>query len=380
MGQTHTYAIFSTLYAPHTGGVETFTQRLAHQLSIEGNHVFVVTSRLDASAPAHTVQDDGVEVYRLPSRPLLGGRLPVSRKNAEYERMLDELANRDVERVLVNVRFYRNSLEGVRFAKRIGAPVIVLDHGSAHLTLGNAVIDRFVEQYEHAITGRVKKLAPAFAGISRASVDWLAHFGIETSMIIPNAIDVEQFRSAASERDFRAELDVKGKTLVAFVGRLEPEKGALAFAQAALMLGDSYVLALAGDGSQRAQIEGLDADNVILLGQLGQSDLSALLRDADVFCLPTRSEGFCTSLLEAAAQGTVPVMPHVGGTDEVMGWEPTRFGVMLEDNEPGIVARAIEDATAQGEKLACDLVEYVDAHCSWDATAAALEKSFSSLG
>ena len=379
MGQTHTYAIFSALYAPHTGGVETFTQRLAHQLIEQGNRVIVVTSRVDMHAPAHEVQDDGVEVYRLPSKPLLGGRLPISRKNAEYGRMLAELADSAIERVLVNTRFYRHSLEGVRFAKRVGAPVIVLDHGSAHLTLASTVVDRFVERYEHAITRRMKKLAPAFAGISRASADWLAHFGIETSAVIPNAIDVEQFRNAASGRDFRAEFDARDKALVAFVGRLEPEKGALALVQAAPLLGDAYVLALAGDGSQRVQIEELRADNVILLGQLGQPDLSTLLRDADVFCLPTRSEGFCTSLLEAAAQGVVPVMPHVGGTDEVMGWEPTRFGVALDDDEPETIAQAIREAVEQDGIAAQELREHVAMDCSWDATVKALEDAFASI-
>ena len=378
MGQTHTYAIFSALYAPHTGGVETFTQRLAHQLIEQGNRVIVVTSRLDDHASAHEVQDDGVEVYRLQCRPLLGGRLPVSRKNAEYKRMLIELADSDIDRVLVNTRFYRHSLEGVRFARRIGAPVVVLDHGSAYLTLGNATVDWFIERYEHAITRRMKKLAPAFAGISHASAGWLTHFGIETSAVIPNAIDVEQFRDAASERDFRGELAARDKTLVAFVGRLEPEKGALAFAQAAPMLGDSYVLALAGDGSQRAQLEELGASNVILLGQLDQPDLSALLRDADVFCLPTRSEGFCTSLLEAAAQGAVPVMPHVGGTDEVMGWDPTRFGVMLKDNEPKAIARAIREAVAQDDVVARELMEHVTIDCSWNVTTDALKEAFAS--
>lgn len=379
MGQARTYAIFSALYAPHTGGVETFTRHLAHQLVANGNRVIVVTSRLDAQASAHEVQDDGVEVYRLPCWPFLGGRLPISRKDAEYKHMLNELAGCEIDRVLVNVRFYRNSLEGVRFAKRIGAPVIVLDHGSAHLTLGNRAIDQFVEQYEHMATRRMQRLAPAFAGISRASANWLAHFGIETSTVIPNAVDVEQFRSAASNRDFRTELDASGKMLVAFVGRLEPEKGALAFAQAAPLLGNDYVLALAGEGSQRAQIEGLGARNVSLLGQLDQADLSALLRDADVFCLPTRSEGFCTALLEAGAQGTVPIMPHVGGTDEVMGWNPVRYGVELESNEPPHIAQAICGATGLDDVVARGLTEHVALQCSWDATVNALEEAFSSL-
>ena len=293
--------------------------------------------------------------------------------------MLSEIAELGIDRILVNVRFYRNSLEGVRFARRIGAPVIVLDHGSAHLMLGNGLLDRFVERYEHAVTNRMKRLGPAFAGISRASANWLSHFGIETSTVIPNAVDVGQFAGVASSRDFRAELHALGKVLVVSVGRLEPEKGALQFAQAAPLLGDGFVLALAGEGSQRTQIEGLGANNVLLLGQLGQPELSALLRDADVFCLPTRSEGFCTSLLEAAAQGAIPVMPHVGGTDEVMGWNPVHFGVMLENNEPETVAQAIRDASMIDEATARELTEYVEEHCSWNATVNALQDAFASI-
>lgn len=355
-----------------------FTQRLAHQLAEQGNRVVVVTSRLNSDAPGHETQEDGVEVYRLPCRPLLGGRLPISRRNREYNAMLSEIAKLGIDRILVNVRFYRNSLEGVRFAKRIGASVIVLDHGSAHLTLGNGVLDWFVERYEHAITNRMKRLGPVFAGISRASAAWLAHFGIETTSVIPNAIDVEQFRGVASQRDFRTELDAADKTLVAFVGRLEPEKGALQLAQAASLLGESCVLALVGEGSQRTQIEELGVGNLALLGRLDQSDLSALLRDADVFCLPTRSEGFCTSLLEAAAQGTIPVMPRVGGTDEVMGSEPTRFGVILEDNEPETIARAIQEAVAQDDMVARELMGHVTTDCSWNVTTDALEEAFAS--
>ncbi len=372
------YAIFSAQYAPHAGGVELFTQRLAHELTAQGHRVFVVTSQLSANTPAREVQVDGVEVHRLPCRPLLDGRLPISLKNADYHHMLDELATRGIDRVLVNTRFYRHSLEGARFAKRIGVPVIVLDHGSAHLTFGGGIIDWFVERYEHAITKRMRRLGPAFAGVSQASRSWLTHFDIETMAIIPNAIDVEQFKDVASERDFRDELHARDKTLVAFVGRLEPEKGALSFAQAAALLGGGFVCALAGDGSQYKQIACQDFDNVALLGKLDQADLSAFLRDADVFCLPTRSEGFCTSLLEAAAQSCIPVMPHVGGTDEGMGFDPVRHGVMLESCEPADVAQAIREATLQRASKE-DLSAFVATECCWDKTVNALETAFTSL-
>lgn len=374
----HTYAIFSTRYAPLTGGVESFTQRLAHELAAQGDSVCVVTSLLDDS-PDHEVQDDGVEVFRLPARGLMGGRFPVSRKNAAYDRLLDELAAKGVDRVLVNNRFYEHSLEGVRFARRIGAPVYVLDHGSAHLTLGNPLLDVAVRRYEHAMTKRMKRLDPHFAGISHASVKWLEHFGIDTDVVIPNAIDVDGFRSIAADYSFREGLGIGGdRKLVAFVGRLEPEKGAYRFAQAMERLDMGYVGVMAGDGRLREQIEALGLANLVVLGSIDQSMLSALLRDADVFCLPTRSEGFCTSLLEAAAQGDVPVMPHVGGTDEVIGYDPVRFGVMLESTQPACVASGIREACGL-EGCGDAISEYVARACSWGDTAQALDDAFELL-
>lgn len=376
MPSGHVYAIFSARYDPLTGGVESFTKRIAQGLVERGNRVIVVTSSLDSS-PVHEVQEDGVEVYRLPAHALLGDRLPISRKNADYKRMMASLEESGVDRVLVNTRFYRHSLEGVRFARRIGAPVLVLDHGSAHLALGNRLADLMVARYEHAITRRLDKLRPSYAGISSASVRWLEHFGIRTEHIIPNAIDAKAYRELASARDFREELGLgPDDVLVSFVGRLAPEKGALEFAQAAALLEQGYVLALAGEGNQRAEIQGLCLANVVLLGNLSQSDLSALLRDANIFCLPTRSEGFCTSLLEAASHGTLPVMPHVGGTEEVMGSDDARFGILLDDRDATSVAKAIRLAAQLTDDQRSALAEHVSRDCSWEKTVEALEAAF----
>ncbi|WP_283170286.1 glycosyltransferase family 4 protein [Curtanaerobium respiraculi] len=377
MEPSSVYALFSAQYRPHAGGVESFTERLAHQLVAEGNGAVVVTSLLDNS-PAYEVQADGVEVYRLPCFSLMAGRLPISRKNGEYKHEMRDLEQRRITRVLVNTRFYRHSLEGLRFARRMGAPVVILDHGSAHLTLGNAFLDRFVEGYEHGITERVKRFRPTFAGISRASTVWLRHFDIETDYVIPNAIDVDAFQSIASPRDFRRELDISsGCKLASLVGRLEPEKGVYEFARSSEQLGKGYVLALAGEGGQREKIEALGLPNVALLGNLSQADLSALLRDSDIFCLPSRSEGFCTSVLESSAWGIPPVMTHVGGTDEVMG-NPPRYGAYLTGIEPSAIAdaiRGIEDAAKEREGL----VKFVRENCSWSNTVRLLENVFSSI-
>ena len=368
------YGIFSSRFAPLTGGIESFTSSLASFLVARGDRAIVVTSRLTED-PEHETLENGVEVWRLPSRPLVGGRFPYPKKGAAYNACLDELADAGIDRVLVNARFYPHSVTGLEFAQRIGAPAVVLDHGSAPIVFGSPLADKAAGAYERHMTKKVKAFSPRFAGISTASTRYLKTLGIDTETVIPNATDADAFRAGASDHDWRSELGCGNETtLVAFVGRLAPEKGAMTLAQAAQLLGDGYVVAFAGDGAQRADIEKLGLANTRLLGNLNHPELSALLRDADVFCLPTRSEGFCTSLLEAASWGLIPVIPRVGGVDEVLG-NPAYWGMTLLERAPEAVAEAIK---ALGPRPAheFDLVQRTREMCGWKHTLECLDAAF----
>ena len=83
------YCLFSALYAPHVGGVESYTAGLAKELARRGRRVTVVTCRLFPAHPERETQQDDVEVLRLPCRPLLGGRLPLLRRTAATRRAMD---------------------------------------------------------------------------------------------------------------------------------------------------------------------------------------------------------------------------------------------------------------------------------------------------
>ena len=372
-----TYAIFSARYAPLTGGIESYTKGIATALVRRGRRVIVVTSQVGAT-PGRETDADGVEVVRLPAHSLMGGRLPMPKRNARYRQVMAGLEREGIDRVLVNARFYGHSIEGLALARRIDAPSCVLDHGSAYLVLGNPVADAALVAWEHVMTARCRRYRPRFAAVSTASAQWLSTFGIACDTVIPNAIDAASFRKSDTGRDFRRELGVgPDTTLVAFCGRLEPEKGALRLARAAgLVDAHDFAFALAGEGSERAGIEALGLPNVHLLGTLSHADLAALFRSSDLFCLPTRSEGFCTSLIEAASLGLTPVMPVVGGVHEVMG-VPADYGMLLEDREPATIGRALTKARMDGT---CGHVEELAARtakrCSWEHSAELLEASF----
>ena len=374
----HHYGLFCAQYRPHVGGVEIYTQNLARELVAAGNDVAVITSKLDASA-SHEVQDDGVEVFRLPCHALMDGRLPISKRSREYRQELRGIAELGIDRVLVNTRFYRHSLEGLRFARNTGVPAVVLDHGSAYLVLGNPAADAALRIYEHGMTWAGRRFDPTYAGVSTASVRWLNTFGIQAKTVIPNAIDAKAFRNDASSRNFRDELDIRpAQTLVVFVGRLAPEKGIMQLVEAARLLGPDFAFVCAGDGALRDKIFSQGLRNVHLLGVLNRGDLSALHSQGDIFCLPSRSEGFCTSLLEAGAWGLTPVMTHVGGVDEVMG-DPVRFGRVLPNGNPLTIAGALSELVQSGVHGLDDaFARKVEQEHSWAESARALESCFGS--
>lgn len=375
---SRTYAIFSAQYLPHVGGVETFTANLAHQLVLGGDGVCVVTSAR-AGAPEVETQEDGVRIVRLPSTQLMGGRLPLSRHGSRERSLLSAVSGLGIDRVLVNTRFYGTSVTGLRFARDLHVPAVLLDHGSAWLTFGRgAALDAAAHAWERRMTAKDVSLGATFAGISEKSAAWLSTFGIKTSLVIPNAIDAVAFRGESSGRDFRFELGIPNdKTLVVFVGRLAPEKGPERLLAAMELLGGCYDCVLAGEGTLRPQLERDLPANTHLVGNLGHADLSALLSQADVFCLPTRSEGFCTSLLEAGAWGVPCVVPDVGGAREVLCHDGNTFGRITPDREPATMADGIRQVVAAWtSEQTLELRTHVQRDLSWPQTVQALERAY----
>lgn len=372
--------IWAAHYPPHRGGVEQFTYNLANALEQRGNHVVVVTTNLFDS-PSVETEASGVEVVRLPAHRLMNGRLPLPKRNSEYRRLIADLRNRKFDGVLVNTRFYPHSLEGMKLAEGQKLRLIVLDHGSAYLTLGQPAIDAVIAKYEHLVTALGKRHNPRYYGVSQASREWLTTFGIRSEGVLSNSIDANAFRALASDRNFRQEADADEETLlVAFVGRISPEKGITNLVEAARLLqGQGVHFLAAGTGTLLDSLQGAKPDNVTFLGSLPPEDISALLQQSDIFCLPTRSEGFCTALLEAGACGCVPVITRVGGTDELIPTNETGF--ILANAQPLTIAGAIASLVEnwgewqhKGERLQ----ELVDKEYSWEAAACKVEAAFRS--
>jgi glycosyltransferase involved in cell wall biosynthesis len=194
--------------------------------------------------------------------------------------------------------------------------------------------------------------------------DFLGAVPIE---ILPNGVDAARFRpaDAAAKRALRAELGwSRDATVYLYTGRFSPEKRLPWFLDRWLeAAGESSLAALVGDGPERAAVEEAAARSsgrVLVLP--AREDVSALCAAADVFVLPSLSEGLSNALLEAMASGLAPLASRVGGTAETVAdgrtgllfgrddAEGLKAAVRRLESEGGLAARLGAAARAEVER------------------------------
>lgn len=367
-------AIVSAYYPPHMGGVEQYTQNLAAHIAALGCQVHILTCRIN-DEPEIEHATDGISIYRVPCHNI-SNRIPLLTATYRSSVAWRTFAEQHVDAYIVNTRFYPLSIAALRLAKAQCARAIVIEHGSAYLTLGNPLLDLALHRYEHHMAARVKRFNPPVYAVSEQSAAWLATFGLDAQGTIPNAIDAAAFRAQASERDYRNEFSLNASApLVVFTGRLVPEKGAGVFAEAARFFEhhpSGIQFFMAGAGPEFDRLSKTAPSNLTLLGRLSQSDIAALLTQADIFCLPSASEGLPTSLLEAAVCLCYVITTPVGGASEVIGNQT--YGTIIDQAIPDDLSAAIEaylaapDLHREKAEACC---RHVERSFSWDASAQA---------
>lgn len=138
-----------------------------------------------------------------------------------------------------------------------------------------------------------------------------------------------------------------GERLLVAVGNLYPVKGHLHLIDALSLLATRYPgvhVAIAGRGDladaivTRAREHGL-ANRVHLLGL--RADVAEVLAAADVFVLPSLSEGLSLALLEAMFAGRPIVASDVGEIGAALA--NGKAGVLVDPASPPALAAAIED-------------------------------------
>jgi glycosyltransferase involved in cell wall biosynthesis len=153
----------------------------------------------------------------------------------------------------------------------------------------------------------------------------------ERISILTNTVEKRDAPAADRAAEARASAGATaGECLLLTVGRLSKEKGhedlIEAFTAAQRMTSSRLRLVIAGDGPERERLEALArrvGANVVFLGHV--ADPWPLYNVADIFVLPSHSEGSPLVLLEAMAASVAIVATAVGGVPEVLTDERTGF-------------------------------------------------------
>lgn len=366
------------------GGVERYTYNLARKLTQMGHRVTVVTSNTEHTE-GYSRSEEGIEVYALPCFPLMNGRLPIPKKNRAYRVLFQKLSAVKYDAVVINTRFYFHSLIGARFAARQGLPSIVIEHGSAHLTMGAKPLDLLCGWYEHGITALLRRYCTDFYGVSDAACKWLSHFGISAQGILYNAVPEAEIEALLATQgiSFRDQYKIpQDAPVFSFIGRLVTEKGAGSavngFLRACAKTEQNPYLFVAGDGPLEQMFAERQADSVIYLGRLPFQEVIALQKETDFFCFPSSyPEGFCTSVLEAIVCDSVVVATNVPGVSPIIS--DGESGIILKENSAEAVEEGILRALQirdRAEFCARAKASYRACGCTFQETAARIVRIF----
>ncbi len=286
--------------------------------------------------------DSDPDVVRIPSRgvPLdPEDRLFVGSRLKEWG---EQLRPGDFDVVHIQTPFAAH-YAGLKFAKRLGVPVVETYH---------TYFEHYLHHYMPMVPASwLKALArrwtvsqcrevDAVISPSRPMADALKAYGVNTPIeILPTGLPASCF-AAGNGTAFRAHLGVPaGRPLALFVGRVAHEKNIDFLVD---MLGElrkqipAVLLVIAGEGPAEGHLRSLVAsrgliDNVRFIGYLDRkTTLLDCYNAADVFVFASRTETQGLVLLEAMAQGTPVVSTAVMGTADVLAGT-TGSLVMPED-------------------------------------------------
>jgi glycosyltransferase involved in cell wall biosynthesis len=213
---------------------------------------------------------------------------------------------------------------------------------------------------------------------------------LKTNLIsVPNGIHPARFKAQAPTHLFYQSFPhTQGKTLILFLGRIDPKKGldllADAFCQVYHHFPNTHLIVAGADNTQyRPQAEqffaGVGCSNAVTFTGMLTGDLKhAALEAASIYVAPSYSEGFSMSVLEGMAAGLPCVITHGCNFPEAAIAKAARVVAI----NPDALAHAIMDCLRNPEKaqeMGARGREFIFNNYTWDLVAQQLIEVYTKL-
>ena len=300
-------------YLPHRGGAEMQLHQLAPRLEALGYETCILTRHEKGLAQYEVI--DGLPVHRLPSigpKQLAGAMFTIS--------AVSKLSHLHPDLVHAHELLTPSSI--ALLSKRTNHhPVLVKvlrggGRGDIYKLKKRLLWKSYFQNLKHNVDG--------FLVISQEIDAELAALGVpkEKRIFLPNGVDTERCVPVSEERKrkLRGELSLPLEALiVAYVGRLVPEKRVDHLLKLWHEIQSKHTnarLLIVGEGSEERRLREMYVNGTQFTGQV--SDAVPYLQAADLFVLPSSTEGLSNSMLEAMSCGLPVLATTVGGASDVI--------------------------------------------------------------
>jgi glycosyltransferase involved in cell wall biosynthesis len=191
-----------------------------------------------------------------------------------------------------------------------------------------------------------------YVAISSAIAEILRKAGAprEHVQVIPSGIDPGRFAfSEKARQDWRSAWGCpEDAVVVGTVGAYVDHKDPLNLIHGAAALGKLVSprplrVVFVGEGEERPRMEALRRElglEEVVVFTGWQAAVGDLLSAFDVFCIPSKLEGLCTSLLDALAFGLPCVATEAGGIPDVI--EHEKNGLLVPPQNPEALAKGVQ--------------------------------------
>ncbi len=202
---------------------------------------------------------------------------------------------------------------GIDIKKSTGKPLVFTVHSTEYDRTANIYPMDFIVDVEKRGLEESNYVITVSEGMKRQLID---RYNADSSkiMVIYNGIDASRYFG----------LTKKGNNIVLFLGRLTNQKGPYFFLHAAkkvLEKNKNVMFIVVGEGEKMPELIKLAfnlniMDHVIFTGYLSEESIMRAYAMADVYVMPSVSEPFGITALEAAASGTPVIVSKNAGVAE----------------------------------------------------------------
>ncbi|MHB1261271.1 MAG: glycosyltransferase family 4 protein [Thermoplasmatota archaeon] len=361
------------------GGVQKAAYLLTRALAARGHDVWVF-----GSAPRRLSIDGGEGRWHVRASP---ASLRVGQADVALGLFRDpgrHLAGADV--VLAYMGDQPAPTAALRWARRWRAPLVVSYHGDPVHGFGSPARRLAVAAHERWLGPRVLHHAAAIIALTAAaaSSSRLVARRAAKVRVIPNGVERLAKPLPARSDARRAHGLPRDAPVVLFVGSLTPIKGVDVLLDAFARLPPAPVLVVVGEGPARAALADQAArlgvaDRVHFLGFVTDDAKRGLMAAADVLAMPSRSEAFPLTLLEAGQAGLPTVASRIPVLEALVDDGST--GLLVPGEDPASLAaalgRLLGDAALRG-RLGAGAQAWA-AGFTWEAVAVQTEEVLRSV-